>query len=424
MSDAKSYKDEWEPIENLGAGGQATTIKANNKEKKTVAAVKILNRQKDMARRARMHREATALATLDHPNIPHFIDSNSHHFKDEDYNLFIACEYISGDTLSKIDLSKHDLKEKIAFIKKILETLNYCHKEGILHRDLKPDNIILRENNFVDPVLVDFGLSFNSQEQDDDNKTPSGEQLGNRFLLLPEQKVGEVAKRDDKSDISCAVGLFFYVLTGLNPIVPIDEQNRKPHQRENAKAVFEKIPDHEREKLNIIFDKGFEIYIERRWQTIQSLILQIIELEESTPMEINNEKDLINAILQKMSGDQYDDLKFLKQLYDQLNHQILSVLKQLSNDLGKEWSYSQSGGITSDRQAYRNLLAPHNSVTGYTAKTVIHGFITGSEFVVHVEEEKEKKEILRQPLIGEIDWASFRDALHMHYLETIHKANK
>ena len=80
----------------------------------------------------------------------------------------------------------HDISyaEAISFYMEFLKTIECCHNNGIIHRDIKPDNIMLKQGNLDDFVLIDFGLSFNLE--DDDGCTPTNQQLGNRFLILPE----------------------------------------------------------------------------------------------------------------------------------------------------------------------------------------------------------------------------------------------
>ena len=220
MSNIKSYKEHWRKTDDLSAGGQGTTIKAINiLDKKTISVVKILNRQNDLERRARMHREAMALSTLDHSNLPKFVDSNTEFWQNLEYKLFITTEYIPGSTLSAFDFTTLGLDEKVQIVIKICDVIDYCHHRGIIHRDIKPDNIILRKNSFTDPVILDFGISFNFNDQDDDNLTAEGQHLGNRFLILPEQKVGEVSKRDFRSDVTCLVGVFYFLLTNEFPTV-------------------------------------------------------------------------------------------------------------------------------------------------------------------------------------------------------------
>jgi eukaryotic-like serine/threonine-protein kinase len=422
MSEFKSYKEGWKKIDEIGGGGQGTTLKVSLQSDNTTSGVaKILSKQSDPDRRKRMHREATNLSTLDHNGLPKVLDTNSHHYGDMDYKLFIVTEFIPGPTLSQVDFSKISLQEKIILFKRILEILKYCHHLGILHRDIKPDNIILRDGKVGDPVILDFGLSFNFNDNDDDGLTPSGEHLGNRFLILPEQKTGEAGKRDFKSDISCAIGLFFFFLTGIQPTIPIDEHSRKPHQRDEAKEILKSIPDHQLSRINNIFDVGFEMIIGKRWQSIESVLEQLTILEMSKPRENLSEKDLIDLIKQKASKQEYVDREFIFSLYNDVNKHAGMVLEDIRRELGKGWGSIQSGGIDRNKEIYNNRLAPNNTIIGFSGETRVHAFITGNELVIQTIEGKIIEETCRMPLEGEKNWEAFRDRLKAHYLLEIEK---
>lgn len=427
MSDTKSFKDLWERLKDLNGGGQGTTFLAKRKgEDEMIVVVKTLNRQKDLERRARMQREATALDTLDHPNICKIIDSNTEYYKDISYNLYIATDYIPGSTLAEFDFSGVTLSDKISLIKPILGSLKYCHDRGIIHRDIKPDNIVIKHNLLSDPIILDFGLTFNTNKNDDDNLTPSGEHLGNRFLILPEQKIGEASKRDYRSDVSCTVGLLFYIITNLNPVILIDENGRKPHQREEAKAIIDNLPEHQRIMLNSIFDIGFESQIDRRWQSIQSLIDQIEILENSTVDDRSSIDKYLADIKRLKDAPGYQDAAALTQLYAEIDKVTRSALNELYSELGEDWATVQSGGPMwqGNQLVYKNMLAPYSQLHNYQGKNVIYAFQTGNELVIQILEKRDApvgKEVFRQPIVGQKDWSGFTQGLKAYYLEGIHK---
>jgi serine/threonine protein kinase len=102
----RTYSEKWAQQEKLGSGGQATTFKTESKDGTLMGALKILSRQKDPERRARMYRETVALETLVHSQIPKMLDSNASCFKDLSYSLYMVTEYIPGGTLAENAKSK------------------------------------------------------------------------------------------------------------------------------------------------------------------------------------------------------------------------------------------------------------------------------------------------------------------------------
>lgn len=418
----KNYKDRWDVIQKLASGGQGTTLLARDQNDDSVISVlKILNRQKDMERRARMYRETSALETLSHSNIPKVIDTNTHFWKELDYNLFIALEFIEGITLSDYDLKKDSFETKILFIRKVVEIINYCHQRGVIHRDLKPDNIILRNNSLLDPVVLDFGISFNFTENDDDTLTPIGQHIGNRFLILPEQKIGEAGKRDFRSDITSIIGLLFYVLTGLEPTILADGNENKPHQRDNARILLSVLPKHKYDLLNYIFDVGFNQHIDQRWQTCNALLKQLELLLSIQPIIMNSDKDLLNAIKKKTLSVEYVSKKHRKDIFGELDKRATLICQQLSQVLGEDWGYGQNG-FPKDESEYRNMLAPCNFVQKeLSLSTVIYAYLTGSEIVVNLYEKENEEsmiELCRYP-ISSIAWEQFETRLKKYYLSRL-----
>lgn len=421
MSDIKTYKEHWQKIDDLAGGGQGTTIKGLNiHDKITLSAIKILNKQNDIERRARMQRETVALSTLSHPNLPKVFDTNTEFWKDNSYKLFIATEFIPGNTLSDADLSSATLTDLINLSINISKVINYCHQRGIVHRDLKPDNIILKNNSISEPIIIDFGISFNFNESDDDNLTPDGQHLGNRFLILPEQKVGEVGKRDFRTDISCLVGLFYFFLTKQVPTIAVNEYNQKPHQRTGPKEIIDTYPKHQKDIINNIFDVGFNQLIDNRWQTVQSLIDQLVLIQKAEPIIMDTTNKLVDSIKNKASTQDYQETKFIKSLFGEIDKTISKVYTEITSELGvDDWTGHQRASVD-DPLKYNNWMSIVNKINpSLKTNTTIHGFITGNELVILIQENNDKKEVFRQPMLGELNWNQFKDSLKTHYLSVL-----
>src|SRR5439155_3950289 len=189
-------------------------------------------------RRKRMHREATALSTLDTPGIPKLIEANSERWDDVNVKLYLVEELINGPTLENVIAKQtFNCADSLLVFGQLLLTIKYCHENGIVHRDVKPDNIVLRNGDFTKPVLIDFGQSFNLSVQDDDPATWDGQHLGNRFLILPELHGPQLYQRDARTDLSQLCGVLFYMITSQFP-GPLAWEGLRPHQRQKERDAI------------------------------------------------------------------------------------------------------------------------------------------------------------------------------------------
>ncbi len=166
--DNKKWHEKWEKLKDLGDGGQGKAFLAHRKDDKTHACIKVIKHNKDDERRRRFCREATAYDTYRIENIPKLIESNAHHHSDVAYELYIATDFIEGSTLEKWR-GKHtpDLRQAVEITRSLLFILRDVHANQCVHRDIKPDNIILRENDPSKVMLLDFGLSYHDISEND-----------------------------------------------------------------------------------------------------------------------------------------------------------------------------------------------------------------------------------------------------------------
>jgi serine/threonine protein kinase len=116
-----------------------------------------------------------------------------------------STEFIAGPTITDQVSQRGTLAfdRALALSTRLAEIVGYCHSQGGIHRDIKPDNIILRDGRLDDPVLVDFGLSFN-QAETIDFATEDSQELGNRFLQVPELSSGSQQGREFRTDVTAA----------------------------------------------------------------------------------------------------------------------------------------------------------------------------------------------------------------------------
>jgi Serine/threonine protein kinase len=197
-------------IEEIDRGGMAVVYKALQLDLDREVALKVLPANITINRRfvERFLSEAHAVARLQHPNIV-----NIHEVAVENNVYYLAMDYISGMNLYyHLNFQKPKLVEVLEITAKLADALSYAHKRKIIHRDLKLNNIIMRDN--VTPVLIDFGLA-KALEGEDVALTKTGEIMGSPAYMAPERLAG--SNTDARSDI-CSLGIMLYeMLTFKNP---------------------------------------------------------------------------------------------------------------------------------------------------------------------------------------------------------------
>ncbi|HEY1375853.1 MAG TPA: protein kinase, partial [Gemmataceae bacterium] len=193
------WKEKWKAVRSLSSGGQGYTVLVESLSEPTqMGVLKTLRRADSPQARARMNKEVAALESLaaEKLKVPRVLDKNTEMHADPSMPLYFVMEFVEGQTLDKEVAARGrlDLDKAGAMTLALAETVSAAHGQGVLHRDLKPDNIIVRDFDADDLVIVDYGLSFN--QADDDNLTRDSEQLGSPFLMLPEVRVPGGDRRD------------------------------------------------------------------------------------------------------------------------------------------------------------------------------------------------------------------------------------
>ena len=208
----------YEIREELGHGGMATVYRAWDPRLERDVALKVLHphlRAAGEARR-RFTREAKAVAKLRHPYILEIYDSSP----EESEFAFIAAELLTGPTLKEFGAQHDEIPAEIAAAMAlgVAEALSAAHAAGIVHRDVKPENVMLHEQRTL--KLTDFGIA---QLHDTQSFTATGQILGSPGHMAPEQvETGEV---DERSDIFALGTVLYYLACGRLPFT-----GRNPHQ--------------------------------------------------------------------------------------------------------------------------------------------------------------------------------------------------
>lgn len=205
----KKLDGRYQITELIGIGGMAHVYKAVDLMEDKVVAVKILKNEyaesEEFLRRFR--NESKAIAVLSHPNIVKIYDVG---FSDE--INFIVMEYIDGITLKEFIEQQKILrwKDAIFFISQVLRALQHAHDRGIVHRDIKPQNIMLLSDGTI--KVMDFGIARFSRI---DGKTLSDKTIGSVHYISPEQARGDFT--DERSDLYSVGVMLYEMLTGKKP---------------------------------------------------------------------------------------------------------------------------------------------------------------------------------------------------------------
>lgn len=197
-------------LEEVGAGQFGSVWRARDKQLERTVAIKIPRREElDDRTRQMFQREAKAAAALNHPNIVRVYEV----FEDED-RLYIVSEFINGDTLKAIVTDQRmSYRNAATLVATIARAIDYAHERGVIHRDLKPGNILIDGQN--QPHITDFGLAkYGSTEI---TMTITGDVLGTPAYMSPEQASGESHRVDRRSDVFSLGVVLYELLTGQKP---------------------------------------------------------------------------------------------------------------------------------------------------------------------------------------------------------------
>lgn len=402
-SDSKTWNKNWTSKQDLTSGGQATAKLVQNQATAKVAFLKILSRQGDTERRARFFREATVYATTEHHLIPALIESNAHRYQDPEYKLYLITEYIQGPTLTEY-IARHgqlNFVDASAILLGLLNAIEYCHANEVIHRDIKPDNIIVRNSNVEAPTLLDFGIAY-KEEADSGFETDYAQELGNRFLRLPELRVGSTSKQDKRADISFLGGIYYYLLTNVIPSVLLDEEGRMPHQRAGIVAKLQESFNGKLQTLLEFFDKSFSSKLSGRFSDATEMRASLKTLVDMHNNPDSNSADpSIDEILAFINTSANQELARNKQLYDLAMNNISAIHSQIAQQIAPTYVSCQ-GGYRNSVDGLRNGLGFAHFAT--SDKRFLPSFfikIMGNELVIMVNGTPIYRTELEAPVFSE-----------------------
>ncbi|MFN2462082.1 MAG: protein kinase [Candidatus Velthaea sp.] len=189
----------------VGRGGMADVYRGNDTVLERAVAIKILTERSDDIRK-RFLREAQSMARLNHRNVVAVYDAGQ-----GDGLSYIVMELVEGRTLAQIPADELTMHRAIRFFIDLLEALAYAHEQNVIHRDVKPANVMVLPDGTI--KVMDFGLSRRTSEMS--SVTNAGEIVGTIAYLSPERFLGKVA--DARSDLYSVGVVMYEIFTGAVP---------------------------------------------------------------------------------------------------------------------------------------------------------------------------------------------------------------
>ena len=202
---------DYELLEEIGRGGQGVVYRAHQKSLNRTVALKVigLGPWTTQAHLKRFRREAEAAASLDHPCIVPIYEVG-----ERDGSCYFSMKFVEGGQLDKVvNREPISIRRGVVLIAKLARTVHYAHEHGILHRDIKPGNILLDPKG--EPLLTDFGLAGLVEKESTITRTI--DVLGTPSYMAPEQAAGEHTKLNRTTDVYGLGAVLYQLLTGHPP---------------------------------------------------------------------------------------------------------------------------------------------------------------------------------------------------------------
>jgi serine/threonine protein kinase len=213
VADIASAFPNLEIQERIGGGGMGTVFKAHQPGLNRTVALKILSTGSPSPEfRERFLREARAMAKLSHPDIV-----TIHEFGESEGYYYFIMEFVEGESLAaRLRNGPLDADEATRIIDTVAQALEFAHDKGIVHRDIKPGNILLGADDSV--KVADFGLAKIARDDSAEafSLTMENQTIGTPFYMAPEQRIG-ASKVDHRADIYALGVVLYEMLTGKPP---------------------------------------------------------------------------------------------------------------------------------------------------------------------------------------------------------------
>lgn len=253
------FDQEYQIIKMLGNGGMGCVFHVQSNGMETADfALKVLDKEAYTDSKLDFLREADIMKKLNHPGIPKIMEVS----EDQDY-VYMVQEYIRGEPLSLVIRKCGKIREEYVriWMESMAATLDYLHKQGLIHRDIKPDNMMLTHNCEI--KIIDFGLARKKEQIDQADKKV----FGTLSFTAPERftkKVGTV-----QTDIYGFGATMYYVTTGKKP------ENMKTSPQESYATMAKKLSETAPEEITQILTKSIAVKPHQRYRSFDEILCDL-----------------------------------------------------------------------------------------------------------------------------------------------------
>jgi tRNA A-37 threonylcarbamoyl transferase component Bud32/tetratricopeptide (TPR) repeat protein len=259
----------------LGEGGMGVVYEAVQENPHRTVALKVVKPGLDHSLLRRFEHESQALARLQHPGIAHIYEAG---VADTGFGPqpYFAMEFIRGQALRGYVEARHlSVRERLALMVKICQAVDHAHQRGLIHRDLKPGNILVDETG--QPKILDFGIArVTDSEAQVTRQTDVGQLVGTLEYMSPEQVLADPGEVDTRSDVYSLGVILYEMLAGHRPY-KLKRQLHKAVQaiREEDPAPLSLVSRDYRGDIETIVAKALEKDKERRYGSAAALALDL-----------------------------------------------------------------------------------------------------------------------------------------------------